>query len=79
MSETEYGSLAFDERAAILFDIGTYLEDVDYYNQTVVLYSVYSFFVEVYYSSESNEIVKMDVAGEEALQKYLGRIDVKLL
>jgi hypothetical protein len=79
MSELEYSSLSFGERGAILFDVGTYLEDVDYYNQTVVLYSLYSFFVELYYSVESNQIEKLQVAGPDEMKKFLGRIEIELL
>jgi hypothetical protein len=78
MTINEYSSLSFDDRAAILWDLGMYLEDVDYYNQKVVLYSLFSFFVEVYYNVENNQIERLTVADEADLKKFLGRIDVKL-
>jgi hypothetical protein len=78
MTADNYSTLTFDERASILWDRGTFLETVDYYNQAVNLYSLYSFFVEVYYNSADNQIEKLEVAGPDELKKYLGRIEIKL-
>ena len=79
MTDKEYGSLSFEERASILWDIGIFLDTVDHFNQTVKLYSLYSFFVEVYYDIGNRQVAKLDVAGSEELMKYLGRIRIELL
>jgi hypothetical protein len=78
MTDKEYGSLSLDERAAILWDIGIFIDTVDHINQTVKLYSLYSFFVEVYYNMSNRQVEKVGVAGPDELAKYLGRITIEL-
>jgi len=74
MSTSEYVRLSLNDRAQILWDQGTYLETVVYYGQTVKLYSLHSFFVEVFYSPVTQSIEKIEVAYKDDLKKYLGRI-----
>ena len=78
MTDKEYAALSFDERSSILWDIGIFLDAVDQVNQTVKLFSLYSFFVEVYYNLGNKQVEKLHVAGPDELAKYLGRISIEL-
>jgi hypothetical protein len=79
MSIPDFVTLSIDERATILWDQGTYLETDVYYGRTVKLYALHSFFVEVYYSSVTQSIEKVEVAYEQDLKKYLGKIKIEKL
>lgn len=63
----------------MLWDLGTFLETEVYYGYTVKLYALHSFFVEVYYTPVTQSIEKIEVAYEDDLKKYLGRIKINLL
>jgi hypothetical protein len=79
MSSDEYLQWSLTDRASMLWDKGTYLETTVYYGYTVKLYSLHSFFVEVYYSPEKEFIEKIVVAEMDDLKKYLGQISINLL
>jgi hypothetical protein len=78
MTDKEYGSLTFEEKASILWDVGIFVDAIDYRNQTVKLYSLYSFFVEVYYNIGNKHVENLAIAGPEEMTKYLGRITIEL-
>lgn len=78
MTIPEYVTLSLNDRAEVLWDQGNYLETVVYYGYTLKLYSLSSFFVEVYYSPITQSIEKIEVAYEEDLKKYLGRIKLDI-
>jgi hypothetical protein len=79
MSMPEYLMLSIEERATVLWDQGTYLETDVYYGHTVKLYALHSFFVEVYYSPVTQSIKKVEVAYDQDLKKYLGKIKIEKL
>lgn len=74
MKAEEFLALSTNERAQIVWDQGRYLETAFYYGYTINLHSLNSMFVEVYYSSQSNCIEKVELANDQALKKYLNSI-----
>jgi hypothetical protein len=74
MTIPDFVVLSLNDRAQVLWDHGKYLETIVYYGQTVKLYALNSFFVEVYYAPVTQSIEKVAVVYEEGLKKYLGRI-----
>jgi hypothetical protein len=76
MSSDEYLKWSLTDRASMLWDQGTYLETTMYYGYTIKLYSLHSFYVEVYYSQEKEFIDKIIVAEIDDLKKCLGRIEI---
>lgn len=77
MSELEYYLLSLDEKADILFSEGKFVaETTEYYNHKIVLYSLYTFWVEVHYHTEENMIDNIMVAGPEEMKKYLNQIKI---
>jgi hypothetical protein len=78
VTEKEFNLLTFDERVSMLWDIGIFLDTIDHLNQNVKLYSLYSFFVEVYYNMNNKQVIKLNIAGPDEMTKYLGRITIAL-
>jgi hypothetical protein len=76
MTVRDFLVLSLNDRAQVLWDCGRYLETIVYYGQTVKLYALNSFFVEVYYSPVTQSIDKVDVVHEEDLKKYLSQIRI---
>jgi hypothetical protein len=76
MSEFEFQRLSLSGRADVLWSKGEYLGEVIYYRQQVKLYSLFSFFVEVWYNPDKGMIEKIEIATNSDLNKYLGRIKI---
>jgi len=61
-----FNNLDFTEKGLIVFGEGaSFVGFRYYYNQKLVLYDCGSFFAEVYYSPEGNEITKIDGFAED--------------
>jgi hypothetical protein len=78
MTAENYYSLTLEERGSILWDVGVFLDSIDYYNQRVCIYCLFNFFVEVYYSLEDNKIESLQVVGPDELKKFLGQIKISI-
>jgi hypothetical protein len=76
MTGPDFVVLSLNDRAQALWDHGKYLETIVYYGQTVKLYALQSFFVEVYYGPVTQSIDKIDLVREEELRKYLSQIRI---
>jgi hypothetical protein len=77
MSELEFYLLSLDERAELVFSDGKFaVETTEYYNHKIVLYSLYTFWVEVHYSIEDNMIDQIQVAGPQEMKKFLNKISI---
>lgn len=59
-----------------VFDEGIHLLTTEYYNQKVLLYSVGSEYVEVYYNQNDNEITRVTKASKYDLPKHLSLLDI---
>jgi hypothetical protein len=78
MRKEEYLFWTKSDRAGLLWDKGVFLESVIYHGYTVKLYSLYNFFVEVYYRKDHRHerIEWIDVAEDDDLHKYLGKVKI---
>jgi hypothetical protein len=79
MRKEEYLFWTKRDRAGLLLEKGVFLESVIYYGYTVKLYSLYNFFVEVYYRKDHDRhdrIEWIDVAEDDDLTKYLGKVKI---
>jgi hypothetical protein len=78
VTKEEYKSLSLDDRATTLWDEGVLVETIVYYGYIIQLWSVYSFFVEIYYNPIDKEIVKIEVVEEQGMKKYINglRLDI---
>jgi hypothetical protein len=74
---TDFNRLPIDERAAIVWRSGSFVDAVLYYDQTVSLYSVNTDFVEVWTDPRNNRITKISTAQEDQLKKFLYSVNLK--
>lgn len=73
----EYNSLEDDQKATLLWDQGIFLMNRVDEKYSYNLYSLFDFFVEVWYDSKNNSIEKFRTFKTlEALEPYLDRIDL---
>lgn len=70
----EFDTLSLTERADILWANGLFLESIEYYGNTVCLYSLDEGFVECCYNQFSNEIMSIQTVDEQGMRKYVSRI-----
>lgn len=59
-----------------IFDNGSFIVTIEYYNQKINLYAVDEDFYEIYYDPKSNEIVKINLAMGVDMDKYVNKIDI---
>jgi hypothetical protein len=71
-----FNNLTFDEKCEILRRYSRYIGAVAYYHYTVKLYAWQKFFIEVYYDTEEDEIVRITMASENELNKHLQEISL---
>jgi hypothetical protein len=79
MTKDDFLSLSLHDKAAILKDMGCYIENMMWYRYDLRLYSLHTFFVEVYFFEDSNSIAKIEVVEGDGLNKYLIRIGLENL
>lgn len=72
----DFNRLPIDERAAIVWSSGSFIDAVLYYDQTVSLYSVNTEFVEVWTDPKNNRITKISTAKEDQLKKFLYNVNL---
>lgn len=75
--EQIFDQVDFHGRANLLWDRGELVLTIDYYSQRVSLYLVESFYVELYFHPEQNEIVKIEKASNQSLNKFLNAIALR--
>jgi hypothetical protein len=76
MTIQQFIELDLNERVQMLWDQGTYLETAFQNGYMINLHSFQAFFVEVHYHTDSQRIEKAEIANEDDMRKYLGRIDI---
>ena len=71
MTKTEFQELSFDQKG-IVFAEGKYIAAREYYNHKINLYSLYDFFVEVWYFPPENRITDIKaVTNDKTLDIYI--------
>lgn len=76
MSLLPWDCMDNDELAKRIFESGEYLITIEYYNQKINLYAVDEDFYEIYYDSKSNEVVEINLAMGNDMDKYVNKIDI---
>jgi hypothetical protein len=81
MEETyDFNTLSIDQRAAIVWSCGSFIDALLYYDQTISLYSVNKDFVEVWSDPrDNNRITKISTAKEDQLKKFLACVNLSRL
>lgn len=75
----QFNLLNEDEKGFVLFKDGVFVGDRMDYHFSVLLYQLYSFYVEVYYQQDLNEIQRLRTfSSTEQLEPYLERIQIEL-
>ena len=76
----QYNCLTEVHRKALLLSKGTFVSSRKDGELSVLLYQLYSFHVEAFYSKELNEVQKIrSFSTTEQLQPYLDQIDISTL
>jgi hypothetical protein len=70
MNERQFKEFELNERMDIVNLQGTYVGNRSCYNHTINLYTVYGFFVEVWYAKFENRITKVQVANRQLVDLY---------
>jgi hypothetical protein len=77
MTFLEFNNTPINERAEYLWENGKFIEAItNSYHQSVTLYSLHNYYVELYISSETNKIESIQAIQDDELQKFLGRIKI---
>lgn len=74
MKVTCFDDLSLSKKALILKEFGVFIHSVESQNYKILLYALNHYFVEAYYSFDSNEIEEIRVADYVDLDKYLQQI-----
>lgn len=81
MNISEYKQLELNKRASILWENGTFIEDrIMYGKYKICTYSLFDFFVEVFYDIHDNSIKRINALEDEIDWKgYLDSINLDYL
>ena len=75
-----FQDLPLDKKGDVLFSNGDYIAVRSCDNHKVQLYSLYGFYVEVWYNAATNSIDKIEVLeSEKTLSLFLSDIDLETL
>src|SRR5688572_12244635 len=74
----EFNTLSLNDRVYILMEKGNFLESFAYHNYYILLYSLGTHFIELFYDKSTSQIVWILEANENDLNKYLNQIELKL-
>ena len=76
ISKTKFRLLSITQKGEYVFKEGGYIGLREYYNYRINLYSLFDFFVEVWYSPGRNEIEKIEVMeSEKTLDLYIDKMN----
>lgn len=77
MNESQFKEFNLTHRMDIINLHGKYVSMRGYYGHKISLYTVYGFFVEVWYANFENKITKVQVANRELVDKmYADRVNI---
>ncbi len=77
MNERQFKEFDLNERMDIVNLNGSYVGNRSYYNHSINLYTVYGYFVEVWYFNAENRITKVQVANRQLVDlMYSDRINI---
>ena len=70
----DFDELPTYRKAEIVFGQANYLDSINYYSQTVMLYELDNALFEVFYNQEENEILEILLADKNRLPLYCPQI-----
>ena len=77
ITKSKFEILDIDSKGEYVFQEGSYIGVRSYYNHLINLYSLYDFFVEVWYSPGENEIVKIEaIQSDKTLDLYINEMNM---
>ena len=77
MNERQFLEFDLNERMDIINLNGLFVAQRSYYNHAINLYTIYGFFVEVWYAKFENRITKIQIAQRPLVEKfYLSKINI---
>ena len=81
MEISKYKELSVDDKASLLWENGSFVEDrVQYNKYKVCTYSLYNFYVEVFYDISNNKIKRITALETESeWHGYLSSINLNYL
>lgn len=81
LTVNSFNSLPFEDRGAIIFTRDCFVNSVKYYGNTVGLHQIEDFYVQVFYDSETNEILEIEAfeTRDKALDKFAVSINLEEL
>ena len=76
ITKHKFRNLDIDRKGEYVFQEGKYIGMREYYNYSINLYSLYDYFVEVWYSPNENKIEKIEVLeSEKTLYLYIDKMN----
>ena len=76
ISKAKFRMLSITQKGEYVFQEGEYIGLREYYNHRINLYSLFDFFVEVWYFPVENKIVKIEVLeSEKILDQYIEKMN----
>jgi len=76
ISKTKFNKLSLNAKGEWVFQEGKYIGMREYYNYSINLYSLYDFFVEIWYSPGNNKIEKIELLKDEkTLDLYIDKMN----
>jgi hypothetical protein len=75
-NELDFDKLTLDQRAAIVWSNGTFVDALMYFDQTISLYSVNTEFIEVWSDPHDHHITRILKATEDRLSKFLASVNL---
>ncbi len=74
MTEAEFQKLSFHDKGIILFTEGKYLLSRSSDSYKIDIHSLYSFYVDVYYSRANNKIKKIELVSLDTTKRFYSDI-----
>lgn len=75
ISKTKFRQLSITQKGEYVFQEGDYIGLREYYNHRINLYSLFDFFVEVWYFAAENKIEKIEVMeSEKTIDLYIDKM-----
>jgi hypothetical protein len=80
MTQLQFKELELSERMEVINQNGLFASQRSYYNHDINLYTLFGFFVEVWYANFENRISKIQIVQRPLVDKfYLEKIDISSL
>lgn len=80
MTSSQFIKLGLSERMEVINQKGLFVAQRSYYNHDINLYTIFGYFVEVWYANFENRITKIQLANDTLIElHYLEKVDISSL